>query len=102
MDGDGLSGLHATTSYRARGDRHGLDQRALHRREAGRQTMRHAATHDRVFGESAARAVVAVERDQRAVVVATRAAGETMTTGLERFDGHEIADREILDTVPEL
>ena len=61
--------------------------------------MRHATTHDRVLGESAARAVVAMERNERAVVVATGTAGETMAAGLERLDGHEIADLEILDTV---
>ena len=64
--------------------------------------MRHATTHHRVLGESAARAVVAMERNERAVVVATGTAGETMAAGLERFDGHEIADFEILDAVSKL
>src|SRR5688500_16844026 len=63
--------------------------------------MRHRSAHDGVFGEPAARAVVAVKGEQPAVVVVAASAIETVTAGLHRLDRHAVAELEILDAVTE-
>ena len=76
-----------------------LDQCALQRRHAPRQAMRHRAAHDSVFGQPAAAAVVAVQRDQRAMIVLPCLAPDATSAALERIHGDQIAERQILDAV---
>jgi hypothetical protein len=78
------------------GDRQWLDQRALQRRDTLRQPVRHAPLHHGVLGQSAA-AVVALDREQRTMVVLAQPAVQTLTAALGRLDRDEIAELEVLD-----
>ena len=88
-----LAAAHGVVSHG-----HRLDQRAVRERQARGQLVRHAPFDHRVFSQPAAGAVVAVERDQLAVVVAAAGAGQAMAAGFERLHGDAVADGKVLDT----
>jgi hypothetical protein len=60
--------------------------------------MRHRALHHRVVGQTAAGTVIAVQCQQRTVVVLARAAVNATATGLERLHCDQLAARQIVNT----
>ncbi len=94
MNCGGLAGLEPTAVRRVPRDRERLDERSLQRRNTARQAVRHRAAHDRVLGQPTI-AVIAVDRERRAMIVLADGAPQARAAGFRGFDSDEIARRKI-------
>ncbi len=89
-----LAGLEPAAVRRVPCDRERLDERPLQRRNTVRQAVRHRAAHDRVLGQPPI-AVIAVNRERRAMIVLADGAPKASAAGFRGFDRDQIARRKI-------